>query len=243
MMFEPSRIFNAASWTDGGDGGSGGPIPSWIAPRKRESSRPMSGWDRRPTDKPPTARPSVIPSRLPTMDPNIESLPPSSRRPDLSLGPLSAPHLPSLAAADFEDEIAKLHATVRQNVAAMAAMRRELLQASQQQLVRLALVIAEKVVGHELAIEPTLVREWAAEGIDFLVDDDDIELAIASDVADAIAIDAWADADGLALNPVTDATLPSGGCVLRGEFSRIDVSARARLTAVAEAMGVCEDDE
>jgi len=228
-MFEPTTIFNAASWTKGG-GDIPDRIPSWIAPREvASSSSPVSEWDHSGSDQ-PSKVPSIGPSGHASVLPTGEE--PSAPAPEV---------LASAAVAKYEAEITRLRNQLQANIEAVSRVRRKVVTDSERDLVRLAVVIAEKIVGRELRVDPDLIANWAREGLDHLVNEGQIEVAVAADIAEAVADSSWTDADGNVLTPVVDSNLPPGGCELRGEFSLVDASARARLDAVSEAIGVTEE--
>ncbi len=232
-MFEPHTIFNAASWTRT-KAEMPGSIPSWIAPDvgrparergRREALSPLT-HDRQASRRtePPSERPP--PKAKPTSPP-----------------PLDVPPAQEAEAQESESEIVQLRHQLNEVLEQMAQMRRHVLEASERDVVRLSMAIAETVVGRELTVSPELVATWARAGIDHLVEEDQIELAIAGDVAEAVPADAWVDGAGNSVRPTVDSSLPPGSCELRGEFSRVDASAAARLAAVADGIGVSDEKE
>jgi flagellar biosynthesis/type III secretory pathway protein FliH len=121
---------------------------------------------------------------------------------------------------------------------AVIEARREILESSEQELVRLALVIAEKVVGRELTIDAEAVAGWAREGIDALGAADDATCVVSPKVADVLmSTDHWKH--GLTAVPevIVDARLSGFRCDVRGKFGRVETGIRERIAAVAEALG------
>ncbi len=175
---------------------------------------------------PPSAQSSAPPAMVPidaTLSP-IESEPPE-------------PAPPPEPQRDWEGELQALEQKLVVAVGALGEVRRELLEASERDLVQLAVVIAEKVVGRELATDPALVARWARRGLEILREQDQLKVVVSNDIAAAVPPEAWMGADGQPFEPVVDPKLPPGSCEVRGEFSRIDASAAARLRSVAEALG------
>jgi flagellar assembly protein FliH len=121
----------------------------------------------------------------------------------------------------------------------MARLRRDVLDSSEAELVRLALAIAERIVGRELAVDPELVVAWAKESIQTLGAGDDVVIALAPDVAASLPEGAWADLDGTA-TVRTDSLLSEGSLEVRSPEGRVAAGAQARKDAVAEALGVVE---
>ena len=122
-------------------------------------------------------------------------------------------------------------------------MRRQVLEASEGDLVRLSLVIAEKVVGSELRTDPSIVSGWVHEGIDALVYDDQLEIVVSADVAETLNTESWTNGDGKPVELTVDPSLPAASCDLRGEFSHVKASAQARFAVIAAALGVTPEDE
>lgn len=249
LDFHPSAIFSAHAWSE--------PMPttpdfepampSWMAPKSVETT------SRTPLDAPPPLPEVEVP-------PLSEPIPPSvtSRFPSRAPGPeeaqevvishagsaLRAPSVPHLTPdadimaleARHHAEVEELRAQLRQSVAALALARRELLMASEPEIVKLALAVAERVAGRALETDPELVRAWVHEGAQHLADQDDVQVVVAPDVAARLGDVPLSTADGTPLQPQIDASLPAGHCELRGQFSRVDASLQARLAAVAREL-------
>jgi hypothetical protein len=208
-------------------GGRGPSLPSWLAPRPPSDVAPS---DAEPAAAPPPSAP----------DP-IESL---EAAPDLDDGPRSEaipppPSTPSLR--DWEGELAALEDDVVAATAAATAHRKAVLAASERDLVSLAIAIAERVIGREISLDPSLVATLAREGVAALTDQDDLTIAIAPDVAERVPADAWQRALDNVPPPVVDPKLGAARVEVRGKFGRVDASVAARLDAVVRAMG--EPDE
>jgi flagellar assembly protein FliH len=125
--------------------------------------------------------------------------------------------------------------------AAMARLRREVLESSEIELVRLATAIAERVVGRELALAPDLVVDWAKEAIQLLAAKDEVVIALARDVAQQVPAEAWRALD-LGSRVQMDALLAEGSVEVRTAEGAVLSGAAARLNAVSRALGVTEDE-
>ena len=203
-------------------------MPSWIA-RKGLSTRP-------PISSRPSAAPlpstSDVPEAFDVAPAPVVSLPepPPPAAVDLTT---------SIALAQLADENAALRAQIAVMAGTMAGLRREVLASSEKDLVRLALTIAERVVGRELALDPDLVVAWAREAIERLGAKDHVVIAVAGDVRDAVADDSWG-AQGIEHRVHTDAQLASGIIEVRTPEGSVATGAEARLAAIAEVLGVAE---
>ena len=206
-------------------------LPSWLKPppgTPSEAPAPPSAIVTPPTMPPPAPLPvSAPPASLPRPWPVAnEGGPPSvstpSRRSVAVVGPDPA-------------EIEKLHAALIEAIAVGVRARREALAASERDLVHLALAIAGKVVGRELASDPAVIAAWAREGIAALGEQDQIVVAISPDLAERLPLEQWTRAlEGASV--VIDRTLPTGGCEVRGSYGRVDAGLAPRLAAVAETL-------
>jgi hypothetical protein len=207
--------------------------PSWIA-RKALSTRPPN-VSIAPLPLPPVIIESDVPQAIASM--RAPPMPPiSMRAPALaSAGDLAS----SAAAAQLAEENAALRAQIAEMDTAMTRMRIDVLAASEEELVRLAVSIAERVVARELETDPTLVVAWARECIEQLGAKDGIVVAFAKDVRDQVPAVVWADL-GVEHRTQTDAQLPPGSIEVRTPEGTIAAGAEARFAAVTGALGVEE---
>jgi flagellar assembly protein FliH len=119
----------------------------------------------------------------------------------------------------------------------MARLRRDVLEASEPELVQLSLSIAERVVGRELALDPSLVVAWAREAIQALASKNEVVIALATDLASDVPAGGWGD-----LHPriEIDPELPPGTVEVRAPEAVVAAGPSARLSSVAQALGVSE---
>ena len=236
-------------------------VPSWIAPRKE---RPISRNPLRPGSAPPRSSRNPGISAPPRSTKNPAPAIPAPRQtsrsapgiPDLTLdapagAELRAPRTPTIPPPIITDRCAecdalKAKASDAESALAalkseMAALRTKVLLESEGELVRLALAVAERVVGRELAIDPALVSNWAREAIAALDGGTDSTRPGADGrlvVAVAPDLGAFVEESDFGAPIVVDPSLASMSAEVRGDPGRADVSAASRLSAVAEALGV-----
>lgn len=240
-MTTPKRVANGPSWMQPGLG-TVSRRPSWLAPAPAKLPSPEP--------PPPSIRPSVPPrSRMPSV------VPPSMSQPTLliadnDIGP-DGPRSTSVAQLFSAEEVAQRDATIleltselerlRDTAAhlsvSLATERRRVLEASQGELVQLALRIAAKVVGEELEHDAGRIAQWAREAISTLPAKETLVVAISADLAERISDDQWDYATQGTHKVEIDPSLPSGTCELRTGVTSVEVSAAARLAAVGEAIG------
>lgn len=201
-------------------------------------------------------------SRRPVLRASADAMPPSSRRPS-RLGDDAPPPSsrapasripPSRLALDARvqtlgealsearAEAAHLRAELETSRRAVAAQAEsfereagELIENAERELVRLAMVVARRVVLRELEVDPGLVVTWAREALEGAGFGTALSVSVAPDVARAVAPDAWGDLAGAV---ATDPHLPSGACEVRDGARTVDVSPEARLRVLTESMGI-----
>ena len=99
------------------------------------------------------------------------------------------------------------------------------------ELVKLAIAIAERVVGRELELAPALIVEWAREAVAGTDLGGSFVIATSPDLSSAVADAAWGEMeDALRMDPA----LPAGTCEVRDGGRTVVVSAAERLDAVSE---------
>lgn len=114
----------------------------------------------------------------------------------------------------------------------IAAARRGALEASERDLLRLAVVIAERIVEREISRDPATLARWVASGIEALTRDDDVRVVASPRVAALLA-----GAPGAPRVDV-DESFEGDRCEVRTRFGSVEVGLRARFeTLVAELLG------
>jgi flagellar assembly protein FliH len=229
-MFDPTTIF-AMSPAEGPAS-----LPSWLAPPARA---PQSTARHAPTSAP--TPPSV--ARPESVAPLSEYTEPRRRgtRPSMEavVEPIRVSEMPR---RDYEAELDALRRQLESALLAMAQLRRQVLEESEGELVRLAVAVAEKVVGRELRSDKSLIADWARAAVARLGDEERVTIVVSPDVADVLSA-AWVEQVGVAIDIMVDDNLPPVSCEVRGAARRIDVRAASRLVALATAVGIDEGGE
>ncbi len=202
--------------------------PSWLAPAA-------------PPPPPVSTRPrlSVVPGmmKMATIAPPPASKPRPSERPspDSMMVRERAAHEERVRG--LHDEIETLRKTTAELAQTLATLRRHVLEASEGELVKLALGIAERVVAQELAANPELIVAWAKEAIALLPARETLVVAISTDLADELPKSAWTNLTNDRHTLEVDHALPPGTCEVRTAATSATVSAAARMAAVSETIG------
>jgi flagellar biosynthesis/type III secretory pathway protein FliH len=198
--------------------------PSWLAP---------------PPSKAPESRPrlSVVPApRLASVAPP-PSGPVVNEAAPISMAPRWELEERDETIRELNAELETLRATAAGLAATLATAEKRMLEASEGELVKLAIVIAERVVGIATAADPALIAGWARDAIAALPAREVMVVAISSDLAASVPESTWAIAtDGMHRLEV-DKTLPPATCEIRAGVASVEVSAAARMAAVGEAIG------
>jgi flagellar biosynthesis/type III secretory pathway protein FliH len=208
------------------------PIPSWLAPKMPVKPAPLHIERVEPSQA--EAAQEGEPAAGEEQAAHI-SLAESALRPPATpiiedAEPLPPPY------PDLREENAALKADLAEAMRTIARMHREVLDASESELVRLATTIAGRVVARELSTDPSMLIAWAKEGIAALDAEDGVTIALAPDLALALPSDAWA-ALGVAHRVEIDPSLPMSKCEVRTRASSVDVSGAGRLAAVTRELG------
>jgi flagellar assembly protein FliH len=102
---------------------------------------------------------------------------------------------------------------------------------AERELVSLAMAVAERVVGRELATTPELIVDWAREAVAGSDFGGSFVVATSTDLSAAVPDAAWGELeDALRMDPA----LPAGSCELRDGGRTVTVSAEERLETVGE---------
>lgn len=215
------------------------PMPSWMAPRRPSVTIPAV----RPSVRPaPAAEPVELPIEPPPASSTNATLanaadiepPPGSQR-EVKIEILEEEEDPQLEALRLQN--AQLETALAEAIAENTRQRKHILEASEKELVKLAVAIAEHVVGRELALDPGLPIHWAKQAIALLgADDEEIVIAVSPEVEPLISKEKWLETVPNA-SVVVDAALKPGHTQVRAGMSRIGAGHADRLAAVLEALG------
>ena len=136
-----------------------------------------------------------------------------------------------LVAARAETEGLRAELTsARQATAELATRMRD---DAETELVKLAMAVAERVVGRELSLAPELVVNWAREAVVGSELGGAFVVATSADLSAAVPDAAWGELeDALRMDPA----LPAGTCEVREGGRTVTVSAEERLDTVREEL-------
>lgn len=178
----------------------------------------------------------------------IEPPPPSSKRP-ATLPPPSArafqqrmpsmppPAISTMREVELEAEVSVLRGELARLTAELATARTQALADSEQDLVKLAITVAARVVGREVEADPLLLLGWIREGMKMLAGDD-VTVATAPDVAEHLGAEELMSEIPKVKRVVVDGSLRPGAVEVREGNGIIEVAAEARLDAMRDALGV-----
>lgn len=130
-----------------------------------------------------------------------------------------------------EATLARLGSTI----ADLASLRSGLLRKSEQDLVRLAVAIAERIVRREIEIDRDVLVAMARAAIGRLGQGAVATIALHPDDLAAIRTEAT-DADAGGIRVVADSQVPSGGGLVTSSFGTIDVGLDAQIREVVAAL-------
>lgn len=224
------------------------PLPSWMAPPDAPDAA-LTSW----AAPAPNARlfASVAP-RISMMaqasgsEGDADQVPPPPSLPNMAGTPVPEAEpdmVPYEAVAVLEERIEALTRGLEAARASVADARREALESSEREIVKLALAVAERVIGRAFEHDPSVVGEWVKEGIAALSQEDSVRVAVSPRVGEILqASSCFA---GLEAQPdlVVDPRFDNAHCEIRGKYGRVDAGLEARLDAVASALGVERSDK
>ena len=115
-------------------------------------------------------------------------------------------------------------------IEALAETRRKVLVDSTQDLAKLAGLIAKRVIGREVSVDPKIVLGLVQEGLDVLGQYDRIQVRLGPDFEQVQpALISKLRSRGVEFEVVVDADLPPYGCIVETDLGRVDESVEARL--------------
>ncbi len=225
--------------------GSGRP-PAWVTNGANKAPIPQ----REPAAAPPEPKsnPQASPNpavprapRVPieargsaSMRPNPQhAAPHSSPRTSLiameMVSPLESLRVPAAAVVQAEPSQEMIEGFASA-IEALAETRRKVLSDSTQDLVKLAGMIAKRVIGREVSVDPKLVLGLVQEGLDALGQYDRIQVRLGPDF-EPVQQDLTNKlrSRGVEYEVLIDSDLPPYGCVVETDLGRVDESIEARL--------------
>lgn len=191
---------------------AGAPHPSTLASDERDAAHE------------PPAEPPEAPS------PEREALLAAEARLVESTGALEQERA---ALASARAVIERLEGDLAASREAATAMATQMRDDAESELVKLAMAVAERVVGRELSVAPALIVDWAREAVAGSDLGGSFVVATSADLSAAAPDAAWGELEGaLRMDPA----LPDGTCEVRDGGRTITVSAAERLETVAEEL-------
>lgn len=122
-----------------------------------------------------------------------------------------------------------------QTIEELTALRVEILQKTERQVVQLAVAIARRIVHRELSLDADLIAAMARVALDRLSADANATIRLHPDDYAATA-GARGHADAGVVRVVADPVVRRGGCLVQSDFGLIDVSADAQIAELATAL-------
>jgi hypothetical protein len=200
--------------------------PAWLTPSD-PAVAPLPSWIAQPLPD-PTGSQELASARASTPPHSVvlSSFPPV-RAPRISV------RLPEPSYPDLGEENAQLRVQLAELLTTMGRFKRDVLEASEHELVKLACAIAERVVGREVGADPTLILAWAREAIEALGPGEEVTVFVAPDLAATLA---GADLQATGIRIETDTALGTAKCEVRTRASVIDASVMGRVDAVRQEL-------
>jgi flagellar assembly protein FliH len=137
-----------------------------------------------------------------------------------------------------DTQIAKLAGTI----AELSSLRAEMLRRAEQDVVRLALAIAERIVRREVQVDRQLLLTMAETAARKLANSPVINIHMhPDDLLSATSGRGAASADG-PIRMLADANMAPGGCLVQSVFGTIDVGIDAQMREIARQLLGVEAD-
>ena len=137
------------------------------------------------------------------------------------------------AAARTEAMLRRLAGTIEE----VQALRAEIVQKTERQVVQLSLAIARRVVNREITLDRDLLVAMARVSLDRLADTQSATIRLhPEDYSAMMARQAPGRSPAGAVRIVADPTVARGGCLVQSEFGLIDVSTAAQLHELSVAL-------
>ena len=216
------------------------PLPSWLAPPP-DVSPAVTRWTARPSQGPERWTSPPLEAEISYLPAPIIEMPDEDRARAYSMPP-SAPDTRE-DSPELSELLAELRSTVLSVKRGGEELRRETLEASERDLVRLAIAIATRVVGRELEADPTLIATWAREGIEAIGSQDRVVVALSPEIVEALETRGEREGLSTVADIVSDPRMTKSECEVRGRFGRVDEGVLARLDAVVAALELDDDEE
>lgn len=223
--------------------------PSWVASQLGPAAQLPESASLKPPPLPAEARLSAFPAPTPAHHPiETQGVPePSAHRSSEfrtglaerlpTIPPESMPRVASIAPPASASVNRALVDALDHAVAALGDARKKVFDATAAEIVELATVIARRVIGRELSIDPSLVEGLVREGIDALGQHDRLVVRLGNRFAEAgEALARRLQTNGTTVDLVLDPELEEYGCIVETNLGRVDESIETRLATLLEAL-------
>jgi len=216
-------------------------VPSWV-PSRAEAERERRN---EPSLKPPRlpsefvsavrhelgqelrARPSMPPPEARRSERPQQSLPPAPQPAVAAAAPPPAPPPPVVDPALIQ--------AFEQAVLQLSEARERVLSETAGQLAELSVLIARRVIGRELSLDPTLVRGIVREGLEALGQHQRMSVRLGKAFAAAEgALSADLERMGETFEIHIDPLLPPYGCLVETELGHVDESIETRIDTLLQ---------
>jgi hypothetical protein len=229
--------------------------PSWVASQLGTAAHLPESASLKPPPIPAEARVSAFPAAHPAnpvpaapakdshgSTPDFHAVRSSDMRTGLAerlptIPPESIPRPASIAPPPSASVNRALVEALDHAVAALGDARKKVFDATALEIVELATVIARRVIGRELSIDPGLVEGLVREGIDALGQHDRLVVRLGNRFAEAgEALARRLQTNGTTVDLVLDPELDEYGCIVETNLGRVDESIETRLATLLEAL-------
>lgn len=216
-------------------------IPSWV-PGRAEHER-----HRESSLRPPKLPSEFVEAVRHELDQEYvaqarASLPPeaTARRSEFPQAPASSaqdPQVLPVVEAPVATVDPALVQALEQAVLLLAAERQRVLSDTAGQIAQLAVLIARRVIGRELTLDPGLVRGLVREGIEALGQHDRVSIRLGAGFAPMQErLEEDLRSSGAKLDLRFDPTLETYGCLVETELGQVDESIESRLDTLLHAL-------
>lgn len=118
----------------------------------------------------------------------------------------------------------------------VVTLRKETLRGSEQQVVRLAFALAQRIVQREINVDRSLLVGMARAALDRLADYTTATIRLNPEDCALVAGAVSSSGPDAHVNVIADASVALGGCVVESDFGSMDVSPHAQFEELARGI-------
>lgn len=242
-------------------------VPSWLPGRSPGERQPQMPPEKRDRDASASLRPPKLPSEfvdavrleldqgyagrirksIPSEAGRVSERPPTATQMPGMPSTAGVPSMPAVPVVPSELELKRavepatpdpmLVSAFEQALGLLASERERLLVETAGQVAELAAMIARRVIGRELSLDPMLVRELVREGIEALGQHDRVVVRVGKAFQPARqALQEELRTDGGRFEVRLDPSLGDYGCLVETELGQVDESIESRLETLLQAL-------